>query len=602
MYITESKYKTLVLENLDLKNRLSAFESDDSYTKIKLYYLHRLKREKDEVQKWKNLYYNCLAANKELKKEKAAVNKRWLAERSACADAKRNLTNALKTIEVMQDGSRRDNKKAEALQEEYEKEIRKNRHLTEENADLKRQVNELKGSTAALSEEVKKLLTKEKESSATIGIPTSQTPINQIKRIPNAREKTSRKRGGQTGHKKTSLKAFSEKEATEEIRHDFNDDVRCDKCGGRLELTGNGRVKCQIDYEVKVVKIRHYFCEYKCTDCGHIMRVPVPKELKEENQYGPNIQAMILGLLERGCVSTERTRELISTMTDGRITPSVGFIGKMQSRASQYLKQFTEDLSDRIRKEDMVYWDDTVVFLDTKRACLRFYGNEHIALYKAHRTKGADGLEEDHILAELPKQAVVMHDHNVINYNQKFHFRNIECNEHLLRDLEKDVLNTSNIWAGKLEELIRSTIHKRKQRCKEGELEFDLEEIRDFQAKLDEYLALGIKENMASRAGYYGDTEKTLLERLEKYRGNYFAWLYDFSLPVTNNLSERSLRFSKTHQKVSGQFWKIETAEAFASVQSYIETCRRNGISESDALHRLMAGNPYTVSEIFKTE
>ncbi len=31
--------------------------------------------------------------------------------------------------------------------------------------------------------------------------------------------------------------------------------------------------------------------------------------------------------------------------------------------------------------------------------------------------------------------------------------------------------------------------------------------------------------------------ERALLNRVEEYRENYFAWLEDFSLPTTNNLS-----------------------------------------------------------------
>ena len=40
-----------------------------------------------------------------------------------------------------------------------------------------------------------------------------------------------------------------------------------------------------------------------------------------------------------------------------------------------------------------------------------------------------------------------MHDHNKINY--KYKFQNIECNIHLIRDLEKCKNNTSNDWRDK---------------------------------------------------------------------------------------------------------------------------------------------------------
>ena len=72
----------------------------------------------------------------------------------------------------------------------------------------------------------------------------------------------------------------------------------------------------------------------------------------------------------------------------------------------------------------------------------------------------------------------------------------------------------------------------------------------------------------------------------------------DFSLPTTNNLSERSLRGVKSHEKISGQFESVETARYHAIIKTYTETCRRNGINEFEALKRLCDGNPYTVEEI----
>ena len=55
----------------------------------------------------------------------------------------------------------------------------------------------------------------------------------------------------------------------------------------------------------------------------------------------------------------------------------------------------------------------------------------------------------------------------------------------------------------------------------------------------------------------------------------------------------------KTKMKVSGQFAFSKTANYYALIRSYIETCRRNGINEYDALVRLCDDNPYTVDEIF---
>lgn len=44
------------------------------------------------------------------------------------------------------------------------------------------------------------------------GIPTSETPINKEKVIPNTREKTNKPKGGQIGHQKHKLEKFKDNE------------------------------------------------------------------------------------------------------------------------------------------------------------------------------------------------------------------------------------------------------------------------------------------------------------------------------------------------------------------------------------------------------
>jgi transposase len=72
----------------------------------------------------------------------------------------------------------------------------------------------------------------------------------------------------------------------------------------------------------------------------------------------------------------------------------------------------------------------------------------------------------------------------------------------------------------------------------------------------------------------------------------------DFDIPFTNNLSERKLRGIKSKMKVSGQFQNIKSAEDYAKIRSYIETCKIYGKNEVDCLTRLVEGNPYSFKEL----
>ncbi len=93
---------------------------------------------------------------------------------------------------------------------------------------------------------------------------------------------------------------------------------------------------------------------------------------------------------------------------------------------------------------------------------MRFYGNEKLALYKAHKAKDRKGIDKDSILAALSPDTVVMHDHNTINYNEDFHFKNIECNEHVSRDLQSLIDDSGHNWCENLKKMIQNAEHERK--------------------------------------------------------------------------------------------------------------------------------------------
>lgn len=445
----------------------------------------------------------------------------------------------------------------------------------------------------ALEDEVARLTALLNKDGTNTGIPTSKTAIDKKKVIPNSREKSGLHIGGQPGHEKHSMSPFSDHEITDIIPHGLD---RCPDCGGSLTEIRDVP-KDELDYEVRVVKKRHVFKEYRCDKCGKIFRTGNPA-LKAENQYGSVIQAMALALLNLGSVSINRTQRLLSGLTSETLSVSQGYLSKLQKRFSRKLTSFVEDVRAACIFSDLIYWDDTVVFINTSRACFRFYGNEHIALYYAHMKKDLAGILEDNVLPRLPSTTTVMHDHNTINYHEGFVFTNVECLQHLERDLQKVIDQSGHDWAREMKELFSSTIHKRNLLAAENINHFDQDQISEFLNRYDALLASGYKEYFRDCRRYFAQFENNLQIRLRDYRQNYTAWLYDFRIPTTNNLSERSLRFVKCKDKISGQFQNEAHAQFFANIRTYIETCARNGVNEFQAILRLTQDHPYSLSEL----
>ena len=427
------------------------------------------------------------------------------------------------------------------------------------------------------------------------GIPTSQTPINKKKVIPNNRVKSDKKQGGQLGHKKHKLEKFDDEEINDNVDYELEN---CPCCGGKLIETGE-ICKDELSYRFVPIKRRNHFITYKCNDCKKEVHQNIPNHLKEDNQYGSEIQSVALSLANEGNVSMNKIRRIIRGFSGGEIDMSEGYIAKLQKKAAEKLKTFKEDLYKKLLTLNLLYWDDTVIMINTKRGCLRFYGNENIAYYTAHNYKNEEGIKEDNVLNTLAEKVTVMHDHNKINY--KYSYQNIECNVHLIRDIEKCKNNTNHEWCDKLKLLIQKIIHDRNELIIDNvNIEsFDDEYINDFNIQYENILHNAIRENLEKNETHYDKEEKALINRILEYKDNYFIWMHDFSLPTDNNLSERGLRGTKTKMKVAGQFQNEKTAKYYADIKTYIETCYRNEINPTDALIRLMEDNPYTVDEIF---
>ena len=181
-------------------------------------------------------------------------------------------------------------------------------------------------------------------------------------------------------------------------------------------------------YDIKVVvkKIKHIFYHYKCLDCGTVFASKYPMHLRGEAGYGATLQALALTLTNNVNAAMNKNAMFLAGITLGELTPCDGYIAKLQKRAAKGLAGFCEDLKQLLITRRILYWDDTVVMIMTKRACFRFYGDEKIAYYTAHETKGWTGINEDRILELLTSDTWVMHDHATINYNKKFRFKNLE--------------------------------------------------------------------------------------------------------------------------------------------------------------------------------
>ena len=183
-----------------------------------------------------------------------------------------------------------------------------------------------KNEIAALKSQIAHLKAQLELNGTNAGIPTARSPIYQKKNIPNSREKSNLKRGGQPGHKKNEMEPFADDEITDTVIHSIN---TCPDCNSSNLEEIDEKIKDEYEYTVVVIKIRYRFKVYKCLDCGSIVRVPY-NGLVAANQYGKNIQAMALSLMNVGFVSINRVKKILTGFSSDSIRLSEGYISKLQ--------------------------------------------------------------------------------------------------------------------------------------------------------------------------------------------------------------------------------------------------------------------------------
>ena len=83
---------------------------------------------------------------------------------------------------------------------------------------------------------------------------------------------------------------------------------------------------------------------------------------------------------------------------------------------------------------------------------------------------------------------------------------------------------------------------------------------------------------------------RNLLERLINREDEVLRFMENNDVPFTNNQGENDLRMTKVQQKISGCFRSLEGALIFSRIRAYLITCRKHGVTATEALDTLFKG------------
>ncbi|MCD8202054.1 MAG: transposase [Prevotella sp.] len=482
-----------------------------------------------------------------------------------------------------------------------------------ENVDLKNEVQYLSSllnsdskttNMPAFYDSIKKKAENKKEKREITGKSSDEFPVT--------REYTGNNVGGKPGHERVVLEELQDSQCDSiNIEYHSAENTICPACGaGTMERTGRQRVSVTVDIQCRITKKKVTYYEVACTKCGYSFFTDMPEAyVNDVVQYGPNLQALALAMMNVDNTPIAKTARTISGLTDMKINPSPAYLCKLQSKAAEELETFVNQLKDYIKTSSQVYWDDTTIAIDNAGnngyGVVRFYGTGKAALYIAHEEKNLQSLIDDDILTSVNPGTVSIHDHNPVNYNSAFsNLVHAECNVHLERRLAKGCEDSKHDEFNDIKNLIAKAMKERKRLISEtGATAFDDAYVEEFYSKVLELVGAAEIKNEVDTKEHRNhpkllQREKQLLNDIRAYFDSYFRWMKDFTIPPDNNLSERALRALKIRLKVSGHFKSLKRAVYYCNISSYIATCRLNGYNEMYALTRLAIHKPLTLGEI----
>jgi transposase len=405
------------------------------------------------------------------------------------------------------------------------------------------------------------------------------------------RKKSGKKPGGQPGHKGHGLKLSGDIKETIRLEPES-----CPCCGHGLgEVTGK-KVETRYVHEIPRVAVEttvYESHEKTCPCCGTVSRGELPEAVRSTQQYGPNLKAYLVLLAEYGMVGFRRIRGILGSIFGLRI--SEGTIARVVVECGERLGGPVEKIKGAVLRAKVVHFDETGMRNDGVLWWLHTASTKLLTYLTIHRRRGKEGMDAGGILPEF--EGIAVHDCWAAYW--VYECVHALCNAHVLRELIGVVEGTGQGWAEGMIRLlleIKEAVGRYRER---GEEKVSGYLGRRYAERYDELVREGMGENprVEKEAGKRGrakqSKERLLVERLEEHKEEYLRFSRDFRVPFDNNQAERDFRIEKVKQKVSGCFRSDGGAEAFAVIQSFIQTVHKHDVSIWEELVKVFQG-PYS--------
>ena len=397
--------------------------------------------------------------------------------------------------------------------------------------------------------------------------------------------KSERKPGGQKGHNGTTLEPVEDVDEVAEIKID------------RRTLPKGVEYR-EVGYEARQVidvDIARFVTEYRAQvledDQGNRFVAPFPEGVNRPVQYGLSLKANAVYMSQYQLIPYDRIRDHFQDQM--HIAVSAGSVFHFNQEAYAGLEFFERWAKTELAGSDLLHADETGINIGGKRHWLHCASNRALTLFYPHVKRGTEAMDEMGILPFF--QGTLCHDHWKPYY--RYDCIHALCNAHHLRELERAWEQDQQQWAKEMQALLIEIA----QAVEDAGGRLPADEAKRWRRRYRRLLKKAEIEcpppDESQRAGKRGRLKRSkarnLLERLRDCEQDVLRFMEVEDVPFTNNQGENDLRMTKVQQKISGCFRSIEGAKIFCRVRSYLSTCRKQGMTATQALTLLFQGkNP----------
>jgi transposase len=419
------------------------------------------------------------------------------------------------------------------------------------NEELRAENGQLRARIAELEAKIKRPPKTSKNSST----PPAAGQKGKCKRSSVSR--SNRKRGPKVGHPGTSRQRVAPEVVIEcQV-------ASCSECGAELtdaeqRLLGRSQVVEIPPVQPVVVEAERYGCT--CPECGTWQAADYPPGMEAERVFGGRLEAVVTYLHEVHHLSYARLQVVMQVLFGLLI--SVGALVNLVQRAAQRLEPAAEAIREEIRQSRVVGSDETGARVNGQNHWQWVFVNDTASYHVIASSRGSQ------VIYDVMGDAVPLvwvRDLWSAQRKAPGRFHQV-CHPHQLRDLQYAIDAERSAWAYRMQQLLLRSQRLVKRREQLPAIIYQ-QAVAHLEADCDALLGEPVVTPEAQK----------LQVRYQKHRSSLFVFLYRPGVPYHNNASERALRNSVIHRKVSGGFRSEAGAHAHAVVASVVDTSRKRG-------------------------